>query len=319
MVHFNVSLGSAEETSAGYHRKVLEILTKAYAEEEARLRAARSQKKIPPAPAPSDKIPTAIGEPPMYSLISAAVPSHLGTGREAASQTHVAQNPRSASSRNPAQRYYDDKEPARSVPVYTKTALGSAVVGTMKVPSEPRGDPSASFPFRRQERASGTGTSIRASPAFLQNKTEEEITAFLQERREAIERERRQPVSFKNVRQASQFLASKFAIPAPEESGPAPEPAEPQPQPRKRKRKVAEPAKPPEPEPEPEPPAEPEASPQEAQAEEKAPAKRQKTAGRGRKAKRTTARAVKAAKPPEKEPEKKSEPPAEEKEDLEAF
>jgi len=318
MVHFNVSLGSAEETSAGYHRKVLEILTKAYAEEEARLRAARSQKKIPPAPAPSDKIPTAIGEPPMYSLISAAVPSHLGTGREAASQTHVAQNPRSASSRNPAQRYYDDKEPARSVPVYTKTALGSAVVGTMKVPSEPRGDPSASFPFRRQERASGTGTSIRASPAFLQNKTEEEITAFLQERREAIERERRQPVSFKNVRQASQFLASKFAIPAPEESGPAPEPAEPQPQPRKRKRK-AEPAKPPEPEPEPEPPAEPEASPQEAQAEEKAPAKRQKTAGRGRKAKRTTARAVKAAKPPEKEPEKKSEPPAEEKEDLEAF
>ena len=316
MVHFNVSLGSAEETSAGYHRKVLEILTKAYAEEEARLRAARSQKKIPPAPAPSDKIPTAIGEPPMYSLISAAVPSHLGTGREAASQTHVAQNPRSASSRNPAQRYYDDKEPARSVPVYTKTALGSAVVGTMKVPSEPRGDPSASFPFRRQERASGTGTSIRASPAFLQNKTEEEITAFLQERREAIERERRQPVSFKNVRQASQFLASKFAIPAPEESGPAPEPAEPQPQPRKRKRK-AEPAKPPEPEPEP--PAEPEASPQEAQAEEKAPAKRQKTAGRGRKAKRTTARAVKAAKPPEKEPEKKSEPPAEEKEDLEAF
>jgi len=307
MVHFNVSLGSAEETSAGYHRKVLEILTKAYAEEEARLRAARSQKKIPPAPAPSDKIPTAIGEPPMYSLISAAVPSHLGAGREAASQTHVAQNPRSASNRIPTQQYYDDKEPARNVPVYTKTALGGAVVGTMKVPSEPREDPSANFPFRRQEKASGTGTNIRASPAFLQNKSEEEVAAFLRNRRETIERERRRPARPMNVRQASRFLAGKLDIHAPEETGlaPEPEPAKSQPEPRKRKRK-AEPESEPEPEPsaEPEPPAEP---------EKKAPAKRQKTAARGRKAKRATARTTKATKAPVEKPV----PPAEE--DLEAF
>lgn len=217
-MRFHVSLGSAKETSEAYRKHVLRLVDREYEAEESRRRAVQNQKEISSPPVQIGKIPTELGEPPMYKLISANIPEPERNRSQKPSQQeqqeyscwpHVASNPACSSSRGEEEEEYTF---TRSVPVYASTSFGNSVVGKVNVPVTRRVP--VQFPFRNESAAVSRGMNIRMIPPELENATDDEVAAFLQKKRQEVEKERTKHARTMNVSQGAQFLADHLK-PAP--------------------------------------------------------------------------------------------------------